>query len=71
MPLDTLNKVLKHKSLDYLNIPMNFFATLNGIVWFLISINNKSLPMTLANFLGLFSQFCLALSWLFVNDYIE
>jgi hypothetical protein len=70
MPLDTIEKVLKTKDLNYVNYFLHGLGVINGIIWTLYHYFNRALPLALANALGLLCEGFLFLACLYASGYI-
>ena len=64
-PLDTLEKVLESKDLNYVNFFLHGLTVVNCIIWTLYHYFNGALPLALANALGLLCEVFLGFACLY------
>jgi hypothetical protein len=69
MPLDTIEKVLRTKDLNYVNFFLHGLGIINGIIWTLYHYFNGALPLAFANSLGLVCEGFLGLACLYASGY--
>ena len=69
MPLDTIEKVLRTKDLNYVNFFLHGLGIINGIIWTLYHYFNGAVPLAFANALGLLCEVFLGLACLYASGY--
>ncbi len=69
MPLDTLEKVLRTKNLEYVNFLMHGLGVVNGVIWTLYHYFNDVPSLALANFLGIVCEGFVFIACLYAVGY--
>ena len=68
MPLDTIEKVLQTKDLNYVNYFMHGLGVINGVIWTIYHQVNGSTKLAAANALGLLCEVFLGIACLYAKD---
>ena len=71
MPLDTIEKVLKTKDLNYVNFFLHGLGIINGIIWTLYHYINGAQHLAFANFLGLLCEAFLVIACLYASEFFQ
>lgn len=67
MPLDTIDKVLRTKDLNYVNYFMHGLGVINGFIWTTYHLFNGAPHLGVANGLGLVCEGFLAIACLYAS----
>ena len=70
MPLDTIEKVLRTKDLNYVNFFLHGLGIINGIIWTMYHYFNGATPLAFANALGLLCEAFLGIACLHASGYL-
>ena len=71
MPLDTIEKVLRTKDLNFVNFFLHGLGVINGIIWTMYHYFNGASHLALANALGLLCEAFLGIACLYASGYIS
>ena len=71
MPLDTLEKVLRTKNLEYVNYLMHGLGVVNGVIWTLYHYFNNVPSLALANSLGIVCEGFVLIACLYATGYFH
>ena len=70
-PLDTLDKVLRTKDLNYVSYSMHTLGVVNGIIWTLYHFLNQAYPLAIANSLGVLCEIFLLFGCLYGTGFFS